>query len=328
MNPLISLIVPVYNVENYLEKCLNSIRNQSYKNIQVIIINDGSNDNSCNIIDKYVNLDTRFQKVYQNNSGVGEARNNGILISKGQYIMFIDSDDYLHENFIQDLYNNIEKNKADIAVCDYYAVFESNKIIKYEKNWICNKNILNDKEEIMKLFLLNNMAIVPWNKLYKKSLFEFEKKPFPSNLKNEDIEGIFKIFYCAEKVSYVNKGLYYYLQRENSATKTYDNSIFDMFTVLDNVKNYLINRNEYTKYKEELDYLFLYYGIIITFKRAMNMKSNEIKNATKKIQNILKEQPFNVIECNKYLKLKQKIVLVIIYTNVFLARKIFKCFNR
>lgn len=328
MNPLISIVIPVYNVEKYLEHCLSSIRNQSYENIEVIIINDGSTDDSDNIIDKFVTQDKRFNKIIQKNRGVGAARNKGIEFCKGQYIAFIDSDDYIHKDFIKELYGNINANDSDIAICDYYGVFDEGNSIKYQKDWIINDSVVNSKEAIISLFFLNNMSIVPWNKLYKKRLFEGNNNPFPLGVKNEDVEGIFRIFYRANKVSYVNQAFYYYLQRENSETKTYDKSIFDMFKVLDNIIEFLENKHEFHKYREEFNYLFFYFGIIITFKRAMNLSSNEIKESTQKIQSKLQTHNIKEIISNKHLKIRQKLMLLMISKNLSCARLLFKYLRR
>ena len=209
MNDLISIIVPVYNVEDYLDKCINSIINQTYTNIEIIIINDGSTDNSYEICKSY--KDKRIKLYSIKNKGLSGARNYGISKSKGKYLAFVDSDDYIEKDYIEVLYNNLIKEDADLSCCSLYEVF---------KNEIKNKSkkdkyyVMNSYETIEKTFTDEGLNVYVWNKLYKKELFKNIK--FPVNKNSEEIYVMYEIISLCEKVVYESIPKYYYVQRKNS----------------------------------------------------------------------------------------------------------------
>jgi len=140
MNELISIIVPIYNVEIYLEKCLNSIINQTYKNIEILLINDGSSDNSLRICKKYQKKDKRIVLINKKNGGLSSARNAGIDKASGNYLLFIDSDDYIEIDMIEKLYNNIKSNNADISICNFFITKKN----KDRKNKSCKNFTVRD----------------------------------------------------------------------------------------------------------------------------------------------------------------------------------------
>ena len=139
MENLISVIVPVYNVEKYLDKCINSLINQSYNNLEIILIDDGSTDNCGEICDKYALKDNRIKVIHKKNEGLSAARNLGISISKGDYIIFIDSDDWVDKEILLKLLNLIKKYNSDIAVCDYLLTYDENEYIEKEEIYYKNK---------------------------------------------------------------------------------------------------------------------------------------------------------------------------------------------
>lgn len=218
MKELISVIVPVYNVQKYLEKCIESILSQTYKNIEIILIDDGSTDNSGKICDECVERDSRIRVIHQKNKGLSAARNRGIECSKGKYIVFIDSDDYIHNRMIEILYQAIIENHAELAICDFKYVYEYNKDEKEIVSPIQNE-VLNNNEVIEKLFEKNAWYyIVAWNKLYKKELWDNIR--FPVGYIHEDEAVIHHILIKCKKVVTVKQKLYYYRQIINSITHT------------------------------------------------------------------------------------------------------------
>ena len=177
-NELISIIVPCYNVEKYVEKCINSLINQTYSNIEIILVNDGSTDNTLNILKKIKNKDDRIVLIDQPNTGLSGARNTGLKKSKGKIVSFVDSDDFVDKYFIEKLYVNMITNSADISSCDYVFINENNNIWnnskrKKEKNY-SNFDALKDMFSGKQL-----LEVMTWNKLYKKSLFVDNNIEFP-----------------------------------------------------------------------------------------------------------------------------------------------------
>lgn len=208
----ISVIVPVYNVEGYLEKCVDSIINQSYKNLEIILVDDGSTDNSPVICDSYAEKDNRIKVIHKENGGLSDARNAGIKVASGEYLGFIDSDDYIDTRMYEILHSNIEKYQCDLAVCSFYHSYKSGNVCK--GNNTKNIEVMDSKQSIKNLNCIHPMA---WNKLYKKSIFN--NLLYPVGRYNEDTFIIMDILTSIESCVVVDEPLYYYVMREQSITK-------------------------------------------------------------------------------------------------------------
>jgi glycosyltransferase, group 2 family len=208
MNNKISIIIPVYNVENYIERCIDSLISQSYINLEIILVDDGSTDKSGEICDRYAVVDNRIKVIHIKNSGRGEARNIGLSQANGQYIGFVDSDDWVEKDLYKYMIENIEETKADISICAYYECLDDikNKKMLYEKSFVCTgKEALHyTMSNVIGVYWLN---IAIWNKLYKKAVVEnirFRGREY------EDIMYNAEVIYSARNVSYINKCLYNY----------------------------------------------------------------------------------------------------------------------
>ena len=224
MTEKITVIVPVYNVENYLNKCLDSLINQTYKNLEIIVINDGSTDNSGEICQEYAQKDNRITYVEQENGGLSDARNAGLERMTGSYVTFVDSDDWVEPNYVEVLHNKLIGYQADIAIGNYYSYnedeamyyFHVNSESYYEKlydNISIFENLYDAKQ--MKSFSL----ISAWGKLYKAELFDYIR--FDKGKLGEDGYINQKLYLLVQKVIYINQGLYAYRQRSGSITKTW-----------------------------------------------------------------------------------------------------------
>lgn len=254
MSKLISVIIPMYNAEKYIEECIKKILNQTINNFEIVIVNDGSTDNSVEICNKYAELDNRIKVISISNSGVSNARNVGFRESIGDYILWIDADDMMKENMLELLYNNIENLKADISTCSVEKVdIFGNK----ENIYFSGQNTVFNQDDAIKSFCLSreiNSGI--WVKLFKRSLIENIK--FDNKLKiNEDRLFIFEALMQSKKIVYIDKPLYIYVKRENSATtKEFNDKWFDMKTVSNQIYNTIVNE------KKELE-LFARYQLIL-----------------------------------------------------------------
>lgn len=226
----ISIIVPIYNAEKYIEKCIDSLINQTKKELEFILINDGSTDSTDELIKKY--NDKRIKYFKNKNQGIGKTRNFGIEKSTGKYLMFIDSDDYLKENTCEELYRRITKDKSDLVICDFYKIYENGKLEE-----ICLPSF---KPTTLKKSpnLLIDINLSPWNKLYKTSLVKENKIKFIENLKYEDAPFVIEAFDKASKISKVDKCLNYYLIRGNSETTVRDERTFDILKIIDIIRKY------------------------------------------------------------------------------------------
>ena len=214
--PLISIIVPVYNVEKYMHRCLDSILGQTYTNLEIILVDDGSPDNSGKYCDEYASLDNRVSVIHKANGGLSDARNTGIDRSTGRYIMFVDSDDYIALNMVEMMYNALEENDADLSVCNFKYVSDDGTKV-YDNSNLPIKDECISPECFLKEKLFNNKYhywIISSCKLYKKELFNnirFEKGKI-----HEDEFIIHKIIIQCNKIACVSDMLYFYVQRDGS----------------------------------------------------------------------------------------------------------------
>lgn len=219
-NPLVSVIIPVYKVEKYLNRCVDSVLAQTYTNIEIILVDDGSPDNCGNICDHYQKKDTRIHVLHKKNGGLSDARNAGFDISNGDYVTFIDSDDYVEASFIEQLLENLIKHNADIIECGY---------IKGEKTMLPNSaSELVCTEFTSEQFLRNwhgkykNFETTAWGKLYRKEVFidkDGEKILYPVGRLHEDILTTHRLVENAEKIVVLNRALYHYTINSSGITK-------------------------------------------------------------------------------------------------------------
>ena len=238
----VSVIVPVYNTEKYLKNCIDSLLKQNFEDYEIIVINDLSPGNAEEIIKSYNDKKIVYIKN-KTNKGIGYNRNLGIKKAKGEYVCFIDSDDYVKEDFISKMYNYSKENNLDLCVCDYVNVDEEgNKLKEFNLSDFCITNY----EENNKILCEINLA--PWNKLYKKDMLVKNKIEFSETLKYEDLSFVALSIKNSKKIGKINEQLNYYTIHKNSETTTRDKRVFDIFKQLD------IVRNEYKsgKYLDEL----------------------------------------------------------------------------
>lgn len=210
-NDLISVIVPVYKVEEYLCECLDSIINQTYKNLEIILVDDGSPDNSSTICEEYAEKDSRIKVIHQKNSGVSVARNTGLNAVTGDYIGFVDGDDYIELNMFEELYKCLTANFADMSVCGIKQFG-----VKTKSDFYGNKCL--NRSDFLKEVLCENIPSYLCNKLFKKQLFS--GIVFPANLVYEDLSVLHMIVAKASKIGLNDKTFYNYRARENTITST------------------------------------------------------------------------------------------------------------
>ncbi|WP_330112129.1 glycosyltransferase (plasmid) [Cetobacterium somerae] len=212
----ISIIIPVYNSEQFLEKCLNSVLNQTLKEIEVIVVNDGSTDSSYKIMKKII--DNRLILINKKNEGVSSARNQALKLVKGKYVLCIDSDDWIDSRYLEDVYLKAEEENLDVVVTNYYYD-KQNKSHYMTDLEISEKEIISG-EEYIKIFFEKSLKGFNWNKLIKSSLFINNKIYYSKEIKMmEDTLFLIKILKNSKKIGKLNKGYYHYLQHETNATR-------------------------------------------------------------------------------------------------------------
>ena len=270
--PEVSVIVPVYNVEKYLEKCLNSLVNQTLENIEIIIVNDGTKDNSEEIIKKFIEkYPQKIVYLKKENGGLSDARNFGIPYAKGEYIAFLDSDDYVEKDIYKEMYELAKKENSDMVECDFLWEYP-------DKTREDIGQVYNGKKE-----MLEKVRVVAWNKLIRRSILEKTQIQFPKGLRYEDVEFTYKLIPYLNKVSFLKKPYIHYIQRENSISNSQNERTKEIFTVLDNVIDYYKENNYYDEYKDELEYIYARYLLCSSLLRMVKIQDKETRKNMLKI---------------------------------------------
>lgn len=231
---LISIIIPIFNMSKYLEKCIDSVINQTYKNLEIILIDDGSTDNSGEICDRYLQKDNRIKVVHQKNQGVSAARNEGLKHATGYYIGFVDPDDFIESKMYEIIINDIKENQCDIGICGIRSKNEDDITLKEDRK---QENIVMNKKEFLNILIQDKMiATSVWDKVFKSELIK-EKRFNEKRVVGEDFELILEVINNKKiKAVYNSSCLYNYLIREKSASRKQDDKqAIDILEVNDNL---------------------------------------------------------------------------------------------
>lgn len=257
----VSVIVPIYNVEQFLERCIESLVNQTLEDIEIILVNDGSPDHSQSIIDSYVKKYPKKVKGFvKENGGLSDARNYGIPYASGAFIGFVDSDDYVDVTMYEKLYKKAIASDSDIVVCGYYGIDEHVGHYRYfqKGNMIEFGKSLEDNPKILYM-----NAPYAWNKIYKRELFEETKILFPKGMIYEDIATIYPLMMYAKRIAKVDEGLYYYvLKREGAITATFGPTILQMYDALARMNDLYLEVGKFKQFKEVLGFINLKHTIL------------------------------------------------------------------
>lgn len=288
MNDLISVIVPVYNVNKYIRKCVDSIIEQTYTNLEIILVDDGSTDGAEIICDEYSKNDKRIKVIHKPNGGLSEARNVGIDIANGKYISFIDSDDYVENNYIELLYKSIKKNDADISVSSYMQVYNDGKKIDKSTGRVA---CLDSETSLYKMLYNDEIGISAWAKLYKIELFKQIR--YPKGKLFEDVSTTYKLFDIAEKISVCSEPTYNYMIRNNSITnKNFEPQKMDLIELTQMMCEDI--KSKYPKLENACDRRLMYAHLAMLSEIA-NSKNKFLKEQ-KKIMKYINENRSKVLK--------------------------------
>lgn len=278
---LVSVIVPVYNVEKYLDKCIQSIINQTYQKLEIILVDDGSPDRCGIMCEQYAELDGRIRVIHKKNGGLSDARNVGVERASGKYLLFVDSDDFIDCELVEKTVESAEAYQSDIVLFDYKRLEPDGSI-----EFCCINNLPENKgfqlREYPKVLF---KSISAWNKLFLKQFFVNSNIQFPVGYCYEDLGSSPRYLLAADKISYVKETFYNYVIREGSimsATKE-EKNYHDRCRMIEIVKAYYQLENAYDEYRKELEYLALFHGYYIPAKEILFRKGdrtyiNEFRN--------------------------------------------------
>lgn len=306
MKVKISVIVPAYNASNYIEKCIDSLLSQTLKNIEIIIVNDGSTDDTEKKISKYKN---KIKVINQKNSGVASARNKGLSVSTGEYIAYVDSDDWIEPDMLENMYNKAKENNYDVVECDFKYVDDFKEwdgVIDLKKDI----TTISDKKE----YYINMFPVI-WNKIYKNNKIKDIK--FKSGVWAEDVEYLYRVLPNIDSVGKINKKLYYYYQRPISESKLFDKRVYNYIENFNGILDYYKKNEIYDLYKDELEFCYVRYIYATFIKRAATFKDKkEYKKAVNEAVKNVKEK-FPKYRKNKYFYKSIKGVYLVLFNRLF-----------
>ena len=314
MLPKVSIIVPIYKVENYLSRCVDSIVNQTYSNIEVILVDDGSPDNCGLIADEYEKKDNRIKSVHKENGGLSDARNHGMKYATGEYVLFVDSDDWLKEEMIDTLIHIAIESKADIVQSGFYYAYEDYLLYDdryYSEDMPC---IELNKQDLMKELVINErVKNFAWGKLYKINLIK--DIPFKKGVLFEDVFWAHKVMDKVDKYVICHKPMCYYLQRDDSIVSTYTVRNLDIIKGLKERHNF-IEKN----YKNLLNesYKILTKTILIHYYLLNKNKDKDLNSKNRReLRNYIVDNYENIIlSINDDVELRNEVVLFKINYNI------------
>lgn len=292
MKDLVSVIVPVYNVEKYLNRCVESIVQQTYKYLEIILVDDGSPDKCPNICDEWSKRDDRILVIHKTNGGLSDARNAGLSIATGEYIAFVDSDDWIHAEYIEHLYTAIKNHKVDIAACDIYWVYMESTLDEINKPMV---KVYSTEEALETLINGETFRAVAWNKLYHKDLLNGEL--FEVGRYHEDEFFTYRILAKSKRMAFVNEKLYYYFQREGSIMNSISSKHLDALDAYIYRINYF--ENHYSKlYK--IDKMRFCMSCICFYQETFKLNDKEKRQCRNRIKSSRTNITFNISEWSEY----------------------------
>lgn len=283
---LVSIIIPVYKVEKYIHRCVDSVINQTYQNLEIILVDDGSPDNCPSICDEYAMMDNRITAIHKANGGLSDARNYGISMASGDYIMLVDSDDYIKHNMVELMLNRIINDDSDLAMCNYICVDEKGNedCFGIENSLPISDEVIDSSQAQKKLFgKLNWHYVIACCKLYKKELFD--NFQYPLGKLHEDLFTTHLIFDKCKKISCINEGLYYYFQNSESITHVYNIRRLDAIDAYKNRYDFYMGKGDY--HCANMCLYLMVEKISLAYKK-LDLKDKKNKLVIKKYHNIFR----------------------------------------
>lgn len=305
--PKISIIVPVYKVEKYLRKCIDSILSQTFEDFELILVDDGSPDKCGEICDEYARKDARIRVIHKENGGLSDARNKGIDEAKGEYIGFVDSDDYIADDMYETLYEDIIKGDAEVSVCGVYNCY--NNVVKVECGHEYHAVV--DNKEAVRMVLEGKFFSVPaCNKLYKKSCFNNIK--FPKGKTSEDAFIVPTILSYCKKVSVNTLPKYYYVHREDSITSAkFKNNDFDVIEAYH--ENLKMVKERFPQYEKEAEYRYIWAYAYVLDKMFLTKEFTDYK-VQNEIIKFLRKNTLKVLFNSCFLNSRKLANLILLFS--------------
>ena len=286
----LSVIVPCYNGEKFIGRCLESLVNQTLQDIEIIVINDGSTDNSQDIIDSYANKYHNIKAYKIPNSGIADARNFGVSKVETPYFGFLDCDDYTDVTMFEKMYNKSIETNAQVVVSNFYWVKGKKKKLEKEGPYNTGKD------------MLIHLFAVLWNKIYDTAFVRSTNIRFPSGNRYEDAYFLYCLAPNIERLAFVDEAFVHYVQHENSITHNNNEEVKNMITIFDNILNYYAHTNRYDEYHDELEYLHIKFFLGNSFLRSARIDDKQDRDYTIQLGWNMLNDEFPDWHHNHYLK--------------------------
>ncbi|WP_455683148.1 glycosyltransferase family 2 protein [Thomasclavelia sp.] len=307
MKDLISVIVPVYNIEMFVERCIKSIVEQTYKNLEIILVDDGSIDSSGDICDRWKSYDSRIKVIHKKNGGLSDARNCGLDIAGGNYISFIDGDDFIDKNMYRDMLNYINMYECDICICGICKTENDKEFVTRPYNYENKEFTIFNNELAIKEMLNNKIDVSSCNKLYKRNIIG--ELRFPYGKTNEDFALMYKLFYFSKKIIIINKNYYKYIQRDGSITTTkFNKKQFDKYYNCLEMLKFI--EKEMPNAKDDAEHYLWYQTFCLLKTLYLEKFYNRYLDYTKSLKHTLKKSTCKILLSRK-LKLKEKVMYIL-----------------
>ena len=315
----VSIIIPVYNVEQYLDRCLSSVLNQTYKDLEMILVNDGSTDKSGTICEEFVQIDKRAKAYHQENRGLSEARNTGLKYMTGDFVMFLDSDDWLELDAVEFLLEQVKIYNADMVVG---GVYRTSKIVDHQQNTPVSQ-VLTQEEYAKRYFKIESQTIeyYVWNKLYKRKVVEGIE--FPPGFFAEDVPTMFRYILNSDKIVVADKIIYNYFINNSGLTAKFTSKHFDVLKGWDLVCQYATESNN-DKYKEwaQINRYRADLALLTEIALSVDYKNIRMLNETqiKSMQSRLKKNKRVLLQ--QAIPLSRKILIILFTTSYNIFAKV------
>lgn len=305
--PIISIVVPVYNVEDYLEACVKSITNQQFKNIEVLLIDDGSTDRSGEICEEFSKIDSRIKVIHKENGGLSDARNCGLSACSGEFVTFIDSDDTVDKDYLTYLYNLVDKYQAEMSICTHRTILSTERVV--DKNKVYNK-VLTSTECMEKILYDKELDISAWAKLYKIDLFN--KIKFPVGKLFEDAFTTYKLVMASNRIGVGGESKYTYMVREGSiVTSKFTKSKMDLIDACVEMENILGKKRPKLKKALNRKVVYAYVSTI----NSMLGDNTVSKIEVEKLRKLILARGRNMI-FDKRVSLRDKIAVIELFFGI------------
>lgn len=311
--PEISIIVPVYNVEKYLKKCIDSIISQTYKNIEIILIDDGSTDKSGEICDEYASNDNRIIVVHKENGGLSSARNAGIDMAQGKYLGFVDSDDYIEKDMYETLYKNLVDNDADISVCGIFNCYNGNQYIECsEKTFM----LLDPKAALSEVLIGKRFSVPACNKIYNRNLFNDMR--YPVGKLSEDAFITPTLISNSKRVVVDTTPKYYYVHRKGSITSSYfkmkDFDVVEAYNInLEMIRSRFPDLENQAMFRHLWSYMYVLDKMILT-------PNFENSNEYNIVVNKIRSNTLNILKIPFFTKKRKVATLILLFSKSLYAK--------